>query len=913
MTSHEIRQSFLDFFKEKQHTIVPSSPLLPDAPNLLFTNAGMNQFVPYFLGQQKPPWNPPRAADTQKCIRAGGKHNDLEDVGQDTYHHTFFEMLGNWSFGDYFKREAIDWAWELLVERWKFPKERLYATYFGGDDKIPADTEARDFWLQHLPAEHVKPFGRKDNFWMMGDTGPCGPCSEIHFNIAPEKAEPQLQEIWNLVFIQFNANADGSFSPLPAKHVDTGMGFERVCGIIQCTNGLKDFSRRISNYETDVFRPIFDKLEQLSGKKYAGTLPTEGGTHAKARATDRAPVVGSGSSQRVGEGADADTRGRVCSPEQIKIDVAFRVIADHIRCLSFAIADGILPSNEGRGYVLRRILRRAVRYGRNLGFHEPFFYKLADVVAENFGQIFPEVRKNLDKIRQILRAEEESFNRTLDRGLALFEEEVARLLGNARASPKSMQISGEFAFKLYDTYGFPLDLTELMARERGLTVDVAGFEKLMDEQRARAREDYEKKKSSITIVGERGDIAPTKFVGYDFLETDAVVLVSGTEVVLDQTPFYAEAGGQVGDTGVIGATEVLDTQKQGDVFVHRTASPLEEGQRVRAAVDAARRGDIQRHHTVTHLFHWALHEVVSRDARQRGSLVAPDRLRFDFNHPEKLTAQQLADIERLVNERIKENAPVFWFEMPFKDIKGNPNVMQFFGEKYGDIVRVVQIGGREKRLDGFSMELCGGTHTKTTGDIGFFKIAHESAIAAGVRRIEAVCGKYALEYVEKLKLQQKAEAEREKARELKRERARKEKSEARSQATAIAERLLAQLAWGYPQDTSVSDVSKRVPMIAADLGEANAELLRAVVDELKPKLQSGVVILGGIAEGKANLICFVTPDWVKKGKHAGKIVGELAKICGGGGGGRPDLAQAGGKNPEKLGEALKEAARMVGK
>jgi alanyl-tRNA synthetase len=872
MTSAEIRQSFLDFFREKQHTIVPSSSLLPDAPNLLFTNAGMNQFVPIFLGQMKPQWNPPRTADTQKCIRAGGKHNDLEDVGLDTYHHTFFEMLGNWSFGDYFKKEAIDWAWELVVERWHFPKERLYATYFGGDDKIAADMEARDLWLRYLPADHVVPGNRKDNFWMMGDTGPCGPCSEIHVDLTPNgdggaklvnSGSPLSIEIWNLVFIQFNANPDGSLVPLAAKHVDTGMGFERVCSMIQCTNGFKDFTRRISNYETDVFSPIFRELEKLSGKKYTSTLPSD----------------------------DAGEQG--------KVDIAFRVIADYIRCLSFAIADGIQPSNEGRGYVLRRILRRAVRYGRNLDLHEPFFYKLVEVVAENFGGVFPELRQRKQVIITTLRVEEESFNRTLDRGIQLFEAVDAVMLDFKHGK----SFPAESAFELYDTYGFPLDLTELMARERGLIVDVQGFDKLMEQQRQRAREDYHKKKSVISVATENLQVEPTKFLGYDNLEVEAVVeaVSPGVEktfdVILDKTPFYAEMGGQVGDTGLIGSAKVLDTQKQGNVYVHRSAAPLEQGQKVHASVDVPRRSNIQRHHTVTHLFHWALHEVVSKDARQKGSLVAPDRFRFDFNQPEKLSDQQIVDIEKLVNERIKENAPVHWFEMPFAEVRGKPNIMQFFGDKYGDVVRIVQIGGHDEALDGFSMELCGGTHTKTTGEIGLFKIMRESAVAAGIRRVEAVCGQFAQEFIAKQGDQEKAEVEKAKARELEKESAKQRQVAMESQAPAIAEQLLAKL---------------QGKLLVSNLGDANANLLRAVINALKPKLTSGVVVLGGVSEGKVSLICLVTPDLVKEGKNAGKIVGELAKICGGGGGGKPDLAQAGGKQPEKLAEALAAAPKIIG-
>src|SRR5947207_3535691 len=509
MTSLEIRQSFLDFFREKKHTIVPSSSLLPDAPNLLFTNAGMNQFVPIFLGQQKPAWNPARVADTQKCIRAGGKHNDLEDVGLDIYHHTFFEMLGNWSFGDYFKKEAIEWAWELLVERWKFPAQRLYATVYkpGPGEPSEFDQEAYDHWANLFreadldPKIHVLNGGKADNFWMMGDTGPCGPCSEVHVDLTPDgdtrgalvnKDDPRCIEIWNLVFIQFNANPDSSFTPLPQRHVDTGMGFERAVAIIQGTKNLIDFSGTISNYETDVFRPIFDALEKLSGKKYGSTIPIVGRLYETPTAADTAALQN--------------------QSEQERIDIAFRVIADHIRTLSFAIADGIIPSNEGRGYVLRRVLRRGVRYGRTLGFHEPFFFKLVDVLAKTMGGVFPELRAKQETIKEVIRREEGAFNKTLDKGIELFEREVAR------GAPT---ISGAFAFRLYDEQGFPLDLTELMARERGLTIDVAGFERLMEEQRDRAR--AAQKKEKISVEEDKLKAEPTKFLGYDFLETESVV------------------------------------------------------------------------------------------------------------------------------------------------------------------------------------------------------------------------------------------------------------------------------------------------------------------------------------------------------------------------------------------------------
>jgi alanyl-tRNA synthetase len=568
MTSAEIRQSFLDFFREKQHKIVASSSLLPDAPNLLFTNAGMNQFVPIFLGQQSAPWQPPRTADTQKCIRAGGKHNDLDDVGLDTYHHTFFEMLGNWSFGDYFKREAIEWAWELVVQRWKLPPQRLYATVYkpGAGEPSEFDQEAHDHWARLFtkagldPSVQIVNGNKKDNFWMMGDTGPCGPCSELHVDLTPagdtrgslvNMGDARCMEIWNLVFIQFNANPDGSFVPLPARHVDTGMGFERAASIIQGTNRFTDFSGTVSNYETDVFRPIFDEIEKLSGKRYSSTLPKAGST-----------------------GDD----------EQEKIDVAFRVIADHIRTLSFAVADGIQPSNESRGYVLRRILRRAVRYGRTLGFHDPFFYKLVDVLVATMSNVFPEVATKQQLVRDTLRREEEAFNRTLDKGIALFEAEAANV-GDV--------ISGPFAFRLYDEQGFPLDLTELMARERGLRVDVAGFETLMEQQRTRAR--AAQKKETITVSG--GEISGgTTFVGYEQPEATAhvvntVALKDRTGVVLDATACYAEMGGQVGDTGEMklnGSTwRIANTQKAGNAIVHVLADgePPQAGAEVQVRID----------------------------------------------------------------------------------------------------------------------------------------------------------------------------------------------------------------------------------------------------------------------------------------------------------------------------------------
>jgi alanyl-tRNA synthetase len=950
MTSAEIRQSFLDFFREKKHTIVPSSPLLPDAPNLLFTNAGMNQFVPIFLGQQKPPWNPPRVADTQKCIRAGGKHNDLEDVGLDTYHHTFFEMLGNWSFGDYFKKEAIEWAWELLVERWKFPAQRLYATVYkpGPGEPSEFDQEAYDHWA-HLfraadldPKIHVLSSGKADNFWMMGDTGPCGPCSEVHVDLTPDgdtcgalvnKNDPRCIEIWNLVFIQFNANPDGSFSPLPQRHVDTGMGFERVTAIIQGTKNFTDFSKPISNYETDIFRPIFDELEKLSEKKYGSTIPIVGQAH-------RLP--------------DADGGSRSGRPtndlEQEKIDVGFRVIADHIRALSFAIADGIIPSNEGRGYVLRRILRRAVRYGRTLGFHEPFFFKLVDVVAQTMGDVFPEVRAKQKATKETIRREEEAFNKTLDEGLTMFDRAMRFDVEMTKAGVPR-EISGQIAFKLYDTYGFPLDLTELMARERGLTVDVTGFEKLMEQQRERARKAQKKEEISI----EEGELkaAPTKFLGYDFLEAEAVVetVLPGKKseelnIVVDRTPFYAEMGGQVGDRGLlhvpghdwteVGQLRVIDTQKRGEVFVHRSklvqGRAPEPGEAVRISVDADRRKLIQGHHTVTHLLHWALHEVVSRDASQKGSYVGPDKLTFDFSSA-PLTLEQKRDVETLVNEKIAENASVSWTEIPFGEAKQRKDIIQFFREKYGDTVRVLQIGGAPHALNGYSMELCGGTHVRSTGEIGSFRIVREEAIAAGIRRIEAVAGDAA-----------RAWAEGEAARQQKtfETLARKKPDipvlpacETKAEAAEMLKQIDARTAHLEKVDAGVREWEKKTTKAAeaelrsraaqtanqlvashggrnfcvAEVPDADGKLLQAVADVLKPKF-SGPIFLAGAKDGNVALIAAVPKELTSK-FQANKLIEQIAPMVGGKGGGRPDNARGAGKDASKIAEALEHARALI--
>jgi len=915
-TAAEIRATFLDFFKEKQHTIVPSDNVGYTSRDgaRIFTNAGMNQFVPIFLGERSADvdtWPgvlhkglPTRAADTQKCIRAGGKHNDLEDVGLDTYHHTLFEMLGNWSFGDYFKKEAIAWAWELVIERWKFPPTRVYATIYQPDkskgDPADRDQEAWEIWAEKFrsigldPEIHIVNGNKKDNFWMMGDTGPCGPCTEIHIDLTPgprdldedrqregrklvNGSDASCIEIWNNVFIQYNATPEGTFEPLPAKHVDTGMGFERVCSIIQGTKNFTDFQNaKISNYDTDVFRPIFDELTKMSGKTYASTLPK------------------------------ANEQGHVVPvTEQEKIDVAFRVIADHIRTLSFAIADGVQPGNSDRNYTLRRILRRAVKYGRTLDFKEPFFYKLVDVLAAQMGDVFPELRVKKEQIKSVLKIEEESFNRTLDKGIALFEETA-----NA-----GKNIDGAFAFKLYDEQGFPLDLTELLARERGLKVDVGGFNKLMEEQRERARE-AGKKNKQVVSVSEIETKAPTQFIGYDNLEADVKVLEvvemkDKTAVVLDVSTCYAEMGGQIGDAGqiILGANTfpITATTKVGNTWLHflggDEAPPVDAT--VKLVVDAPRRHAIERHHTVTHILHWALHEVVSKDATQKGSSVTPDKLTFDFNSA-ALSPQQLADIERLVNERIVANDPVSWSEVPYVEAKANNGIMALFGEKYGDLVRVVQIGGQPHKLDGWSMELCGGTHTRHTGEIGLFRLVGEGAVAAGVRRIEAIAGLEAYNAAKadadllkllagKVSAQGAADLEKKLDQILTQQKELEKTLKAAQQreASGKAKDLLA---------TAANHV------LIANLGDVDADYAMAVNDALKSQF-TGIIVLAATGGGNVTLMANVGKDHQAK-VQAGKIIQTIAPLVGGKGGGKPDFARGGGKDVSKVDAALAEARKL---
>jgi len=886
MKAEEIRQSFLDFFESKKHQIVNSASLLPESPNLLFTNAGMNQFVPYFLGDQQAPYS--RATDTQKCIRAGGKHNDLEDVGFDTYHHTFFEMLGNWSFGNYFKKEAIEWAWELLIDVWKFPPNRLYATVYkpGPEDPAEFDQEANNFWSAIFesagldPKVHIVNGGKKDNFWMMGETGPCGPCSELHLDLTPDgdskgslvNADSHLCiEIWNLVFIQFNADRDGSFSPLAAQHVDTGMGFERVAAVMQATQGFTDFSKATSNYDTDVFFPIFQKLSELSGKSYKSTLPSG---------------------------------GKTCN-EQEEIDVAFRVIGDHLRALCFSIADGILPGNSDRNYVLRRILRRGIRYGRTLGFEKPFLDALAPTLIKQMEGVFPELKNREELILKTLRSEEESFNKTLDRGIELFNREVENL------EPKGI-ISGSFAFKLYDTFGFPLDLTELMARELDFSVNQEEFEKEMSVQRERARKAH---KSVDILVREDSDAEDaTEFVGFNLENhknfqtscTDCITQEGVTYLIFEKSPFYAEMGGQIGDSGssyinneTLAISNVI--KDSSGRFLHalesKPANPNFVGQDSILNLDQNRRQAIQRHHTATHILHWALREVLGDHIRQAGSLVQPDRLRFDFSHFEAITQQQLKEIERISNEKLLLNDTLEVYEVPFSEKPDE--VIAFFGDKYGEVVRVVNLGG-------WSQELCGGTHVSSAGEIGSIRIISESAISAGTRRIEAVAGLSAYQWAdERISLVQNL------SRQLacKPEELRDRINQMQSKGKELDKKLraLEQKGQAGIAEKLIENANKSgdINLIKAIVPELEPNDLRSLAAQVNKRAAPSVVLLASEANGKCGMVCICSEEAISDGHQAGKYLSELAYSLGGKGGGKPDFAM-GGAPPagKKLNEAL---------
>lgn len=858
MTSRQIRQQFLDFFKNKEHRIVQSSPVVPfDDPTLLFTNAGMNQFKDVFLGKGSREYK--RAADTQKCIRVSGKHNDLEEVGHDTYHHTFFEMLGNWSFGDYYKKEAIGWAWELLTDVWKLPKERLWATVYKDDD------EAFELWKSEtdINPKHILRFDEKDNFWEMGETGPCGPCSEIHINVGddfdnPEyvnAGSPECIEIWNLVFIQYNRDETGKLHDLPAKHVDTGMGFERVCAVLQ---------KRNSNYDTDVFTPVIDAIVKISKVKY----------------------------------------------DKEEEQIPMRVIADHIRALTFAIADGAVPGNDGRGYVLRRILRRAARYGRKINLHKPFLYKLVDVLVENMGDVFPELVEKKDYVKKIIKAEEESFNATLDRGIELFDEIIKKLIKqNLKVIP------GSDVFKLYDTFGFPVDLTNVMAREIDFAIDEEGFNRLMNQQKERGREASKDKFASVNIT--TNDLSdfnlidsnPTIFTGYDELKTKAKIVglkkdAGNTLVILDRTPFYVESGGQVDDSGkiIIGdnSFEVVDVTKINNHVIHvinsENTQALKVGAEVSAEVDEVRRWDIMRNHSVTHFLHKALRTVLGTHVQQAGSYVGPDRLRFDFTHFAKLTSDEIQKIESIVNEQLRKNLPLIHHrDTPFDEAK-KMGALMFFGDKYGDKVNVVQFGD-------FTMEFCGGTHVHNSSEIGLFKILSETSIASGIRRIEAVTGAGVEKYIQSQ--QELIKISEQKIEELLDAKKKLEKE--------VAELRMIEKLEQLDHILSLSSEEKTVKIYKGKVHADSMDELKSFGDEMRNRIKSGVGVLIAQIEDKVGIVAVVSDDLIKDKKlSAGKIVGELAKLVGGGGGGRPHLATAGGKDVGQIVTALSKVEKIVG-
>ena len=867
MTSREIRQKFLDHFARHGHTIVPSAPMvIKDDPTLMFTNAGMNQFKDLFLGNA--PIMHQRIADTQKCLRVSGKHNDLEEVGIDTYHHTMFEMLGNWSFGDYFKKDAIQWAWELLVDEYKINKDDIYVTYFGGDekDKLPADSETRDLWKRFMPEERILPFSRKDNFWEMGDTGPCGPCTEIHVDVrTPEEKKvksgrdlvnndhPQVIEIWNNVFMQFERKADGSLVELPAQHVDTGMGFERLCMVLQGER---------SNYDTDVFQPLIQAIAKQCGKGY---------------------------------GAEE------------KADIAMRVIADHLRAISFAIADGQLPSNTGAGYVIRRILRRAVRYGYSfLGFNEPFMHTIVPALAVQMGDQFPELRKQQAIITSVMLEEEKAFLRTLEQGTKRIEQALAGSEGT---------LAGDKAFELFDTYGFPIDLTQLIAREQGRAVDMPGFEAELQKQKERSRA------ATAVTTGDWVELAKgeTNFVGYDDLSTEARVLryrkVSGKggdqfQLVLDRTPFYAEGGGQVGDQGwlIQGAdqVEVIDTKRENQLIVHFTKElPKEVGKPITAQVDTQRRSLTARNHTATHLLHHALRKHLGTHVEQKGSLVAPDRLRFDISHFAKMTADELATIEREVNAMVTA-------DIVFEDKRNVPiaeakamGAMALFGEKYGDNVRVVKFGP--------SVELCGGTHVPRTGVIGPFRIVSESALAAGIRRIEAITSVEAERMInEKLAKLEAIGTLLKNPVDLVQavEKLVEQNAAMTKELEKVAKERVKSLATSIPAQAKANAKGVKVLVQQIDL---DAQGLKDLGYALREQHSDLALVAGSVLDGKPLLAVSLGKAFAEAtGLKAVDIIKQISPEIKGGGGGQPDFATAGGKEPAGMAEALKKAAELLG-
>ena len=862
MNAFEIRNSFLEFFRSKGHTIVPSSPIVvKNDPTLMFTNAGMNQFKDIFLGNQPAKFK--RASDTQKCLRVSGKHNDLEEVGHDTYHHTMFEMLGKWSFGDYFKKEAIAYAWEYLTEVVKIDKDKLYVTVFGGDEKDGQgpDMEAYNYWLEHVDESRIIYGNKHDNFWEMGETGPCGPCSEIHVDLRDDAAraqipgrdlvnmdDPQVIEIWNLVFMQYNRLANGQLVELPAKHVDTGMGFERLVRVLQ---------GKTSNYDTDIFQPLIQELAKMSGFAYG---------------------------------------------KEEKIDVAMRVIADHLRAVSFAIADGQLPSNNGAGYVIRRVLRRAVRYGFTfLNFDEPFVYKLLPILVGQMEHNFPEIKTQQELVTKVIREEEASFLRTLAQGIKRFE-------GYCEQN-KGQNIDGKFAFELFDTYGFPIDLTNLMAQEKGLEVDMEGFKANLDEQKNRSRKAAEKANGDWVVVKETEQ--PTQFIGYT--ETSATCNIlrfrevtekkkTHFEIVLDRTPFYAEMGGQVGDTGVLisenETIKILNTIKENNLAIHITEQlPQNPEMEFTATIDTERRQRIANNHSATHLMHAALRQVLGTHVEQKGSMVDDQRLRFDFSHFAKMTPEEIRQVEDIVNRKIRENIKnETLVDIPVDEAKAL-GATALFGEKYGDKVRVVMFDKN------YSMELCGGTHTSATGNIGTFKIVAESAIAAGVRRIEAITGEAVEQYLNDNLDQLGRIKEIVKGNDV--VKAVESLAEQNQALKKEVERLMQEKAQNMAEKLMAKATDHEGSKLILDTLNCTGDQLRSIALILKQMDENAIAILGSINEGKPSL-CLLLPEAFAdaKGLDATKVIREVAKEIQGGGGGQKTLCVAGGRNADGLPKAM---------
>jgi len=870
-TSKEIRSAFLDFFTEKKHQIVNSAPMVVKGdPTLMFTNAGMNQFKDLFLGNEPVKWN--RIADTQKCLRVSGKHNDLEEVGLDTYHHTMFEMLGNWSFGDYFKKDAINWAWEFLVERMGVSADRLYATVFEGstDDNLQRDDEAAGYWGKYLPAERILNGNKKDNFWEMGDTGPCGPCSEVHVDLRPQseidklsgaelvnKDHPLVIEIWNLVFIQFNRKANGSLEDLPDKHVDTGMGFERLCMVVQGVT---------SNYDTDVFQDVITKLGELSNKKYG---------------------------------------------DDLKSDIAMRVIADHLRAVAFAIADGQLPSNNKAGYVIRRILRRAVRYGYTfLGFRTAFIYKLVEVLKETMGDAFPELPGQEVLIEKVIHEEEESFLRTLSTGIKLLDDIIVKA-----KKDNLTEIQGKDAFVLYDTFGFPLDLTELITRENGLAVDEKGFAVEMEAQKNRSRNAAQQETDDWV---ELRKIEQTEFVGYDKLDAEIRIAryrkvtqkkKTFYQLVFDQTPFYGESGGQIGDTGYIESegvkTSIFDTQKENNLTVHLVQKlPENPGDFFTAVVNSSRRTNIANNHTATHLLHAALREVLGTHVEQKGSLVNADHFRFDFSHFQKMTDEEIEKVEEITNAKIRLNSALEENRaMPINEAK-ETGAMMLFGEKYGDAVRVIKFGE--------SIELCGGTHVNATGQIGLLKVVSEGAIAAGVRRIEAITAAHAERFVnDQIKTLKSIKETIKGSKDIFAGVMNlvQEHSELSKQLEAFQRESLKIVKANLKSKVLLEN---GINIIADKIAVDNAGMVKDLAFQLKGEIKNLFLVLGAEVNGKPNLTIMISENIVsEKGLNAGQIVREASREIKGGGGGQSFYATAGGKDISGLQNAIDKALTFL--